>query len=67
MLDPIISDSIAESASRLGQPAGLADKLARWMDDLVRDAETLDDRDAVDRRLDLLFAAATVGPAPEGD
>ncbi|HEX9951265.1 MAG TPA: hypothetical protein VGB53_05815 [Rubricoccaceae bacterium] len=58
MLDPKISEAISESALELGQPSGLADKLVRWMDDLARDAETLDDRDAVNRRLDLIYAAA---------
>jgi hypothetical protein len=57
MLDVKISEAITEAARAHRQPPGLADKLIRWMDDLVRDAENLDDRDAVDRRLELLYSA----------
>lgn len=58
MLDAKIAEAIKEAARAKSQPPELAEKLIRWMDDLVRDVETLDVRDAVDRRLELLYAAA---------
>lgn len=57
MLDVKISEAITEATRAHRQPSGLAEKLIRWMDDLVRDAENFDDRDTVDRRLELLYDA----------
>ena len=57
MLDSKISEAITEATRAHRQPSGLAEKLIRWMDDLVRDPENLNDSDAVDRRLELLYSA----------
>ncbi len=71
MLDSNISEAISDAAQEQGQPPGLAEKLVRWMDDLVRHVDTLDDRDAVDRRLGLLYETAVVertdDPSREGE
>jgi hypothetical protein len=66
MLDAKIAEAIMEATRAKDQPPELAEKLIRWMDDLVRDVETLDVRDAVDRRMELLYAAAVTERAGTG-
>jgi len=60
-VDPAIQAAIRKSVKEHGQEVALADKLIRWFDEVISGNEDIDDRDAVYKRLDILFT--TVEPA----
>lgn len=62
-LDKRIRDSIRDAAIARGQSEVLVDRLTAWIEGLASGNESLDDRDSVQRHLDLLYAAVHV----EGD
>lgn len=59
-LDPRIKDAITEAARELGQKKELTDKLIAWFEALADGNESLDDRDSVYRRLELLYDSTIV-------
>lgn len=59
MLNPEIEQAISEAARTLDQPPALTAKVVAWMGDLTRGVESLDDRDSVALRLDLLYDATS--------
>lgn len=60
-LDPRIKDAITEAARDLNQKKELTDKLIAWFEALADGNESLDDRDSVYRRLELLYDSTIVG------
>lgn len=67
MLDSRITQAIEETVRSHGQSSGLSDKIVRWMEDLARGGESLDDRDAVQRRLELIYAATSTKVEDQSD
>jgi len=54
-LDPRIQIAIRSAVEDANQDKSLADKIISWMDKLADGSESLDDSDAVHRRVELLY------------
>jgi hypothetical protein len=61
-LDPIIQAAIEDSVAKEEQSKTLSNRLISWYSALLTGNERLDERDTVDRRLELLFDAVKVVP-----
>lgn len=59
-LDSRIKDAIIEAVNGLEQDPALAKELIAWFESLVEGNDSLDDRDAVSRRLRLLYQAVEI-------
>lgn len=64
-VDSAIQAAIRDSVKRRGQEVALADKLIRWFDEVVSGNEDIDSKDAVYKRLDLLFRAVETAEPQE--
>lgn len=59
-LDHRIKDAIVEAVNGLEQEPALASRLIAWFEALADGNESLDDKDAAFRHMDLLYQAVTV-------
>ena len=59
-VDHAIRQAIVEAVREQNQPAHLADKLMAWFSQVTNGNESIDDSEAVLRRLDTLFDAVEV-------
>jgi len=66
ILDASIKEAIAEAVQHHDQPASLADKLISWFAEVANGNESIDEEEAVYRRLEILFDTVEV-PAPHED
>jgi len=64
-VDPAIQAAILKSAKEHGQEVALADKLIRWFDEVISGNEDIDDKDAVYKRLDILFTTVELAEPKE--
>jgi hypothetical protein len=65
-LDASIKEAIAEAVENHDQPASLAEKLISWFAEVANGNESIDDEEAVYRRLEILFDTVEV-PDPQED
>lgn len=56
-LDNSIKEAIDIAVEQHGQPQRLAEKLISWFAELTNGNESIDDKEAVYRRLEILFSA----------
>lgn len=56
-LDNSIKEAIDNAVEEHGQPQRLAEKLISWFSELANGNESIDDKEAVFRRLEILFSA----------
>jgi hypothetical protein len=56
-LDNAIKEAIANAVEEHGQPQRLAEKLISWFSELAKSNESIDDKEAVFKRLEILFSA----------
>jgi len=56
-VDPRIAKAIREAVDDARQPGTVADRLLAWFEGIAEGKERLEDPDAVERRLELLFEA----------
>lgn len=56
-LDNSIKEAIDNAVEQHGQPQRLAEKLISWFAELANGNESIDDKEAVCRRLEILFSA----------
>jgi hypothetical protein len=66
-LDPIIRAAIEDSVVKEEQSKTLANRLISWYSALLMGNERLDERDTVDRRLEMLYDAVKVVPNGDDD
>lgn len=59
-IDPTLKESVAQAVKMSKQPAELANKLNAWLEALAEGNESLTDRTAKAKRLDLLFGATQI-------
>jgi hypothetical protein len=59
-VDHAIQEAIKHSVHHQGQPASVSDKLVKWLDEVISGNESIDNEDAVYRRLDNLCASIEV-------
>lgn len=55
MLDPKLKESIESAVRKAGQPPELAQGLCAWLEAVSSGNEQLSDRDAINRRLEVLY------------
>lgn len=56
-LDQSIKEAIYNAVAERGQPLALADKLVKWFSELANGNERIEDKEAVYKRLEILFSA----------
>jgi hypothetical protein len=62
-VDPKVIIAIESTVSELGQTPLLAQQLISWIDSVISGNETLEDKQAIHRRLELIFAAVQIESA----
>jgi len=60
MIDPAVSNAIRRAASDHHQHDHVADKIIKWLEAVSDGNERLEDKDAVQRRLELLYGAVQI-------
>jgi hypothetical protein len=58
-VDAAIQQAIQLAVHTHGQPAAVTDKLVKWLDEVISGNESIDNEEAVFRRLDNLCASVT--------
>ena len=56
-VDPAIQQAIQLAVHTHGQPAAVTDKLVKWLDEVISGNESIDNEEAVFRRLDNLCSS----------
>ena len=65
-VDQAIQEAIRHAVHHQGQSASVSDKLVKWLDEVISGNESIDNEDAVYRRLDNLCASIEVDFEEEG-
>ena len=59
-LDPRIRQAVKDAVHDSDQPSNLGEKLIHWLEALTSGNEKLEDRDSVERHLELLYEAVSL-------
>jgi hypothetical protein len=63
-LDPKIQTAIQTAAKELRQSRNLPQQIISWLESISSGNESLDDREAVHRRLELIFESVKINSGP---
>lgn len=66
-VDPRVIDALKEAVLESGQPEALARKLGAWLTSVTGGNEDLNDRDAADRHLELIYGEVNLSEEGEAE